>query len=162
MAGLNEGNFLVYENGQPQKIATFATTDVPFEIALLLDTSGSTRSDVDLIRQAANSFVAALRPGDRVAIVAFNTARRGQSLTAKVDVLTTLTEDRKVLARAIENLGTSNGTRRFGPAEWRWEMTVQPTQVATIRRIDVRVFAEADRDTPLAQLSGLAGQDLLP
>jgi Ca-activated chloride channel family protein len=110
VAGLNEGNFLVYENGQPQKIATFATTDVPFEIALLLDTSGSTRSDVDLIRQAANSFVAALRPGDRVAIVAFNTARRGQSLTAKVDVLTTLTEDRKVLARAIENLGTSNGT----------------------------------------------------
>ena len=59
-------------------------------------------------------------------------------------------------------VGTSNGTRRFGPAEWRWEMTVQPTQVATIRRIDVRVFAEADRDTPLAQLSGLAGQDLLP
>ena len=59
-------------------------------------------------------------------------------------------------------VGTSNGTRRFGPAEWRWEMTVQPTQVATIRRIDVRVFAEADRETPLAQLSGLAGQDLLP
>jgi len=59
-------------------------------------------------------------------------------------------------------VGTSNGTRRFGPAEWRWEMNVQPTQVATIRRIDVRVFAEADRDTPLAQLSGLAGQDLLP
>lgn len=110
LAGLNEGNFLVYENGQPQKIATFATTDVPFEIALLLDTSGSTRSDVELIRQAANAFVAALRPGDRVAIVAFNTARRGQSLAAKVDVLTTLTEDRKVLAKAVENLGTSNGT----------------------------------------------------
>ena len=59
-------------------------------------------------------------------------------------------------------VGTSNGTRRFGPADWRWEVTVQPTQVATIRRIDVRVFADADHDTPLAQLSGLAGQDLLP
>jgi Ca-activated chloride channel family protein len=110
LAGLHEGNFLVYENGQPQKIATFATTEVPFEIALLLDTSGSTRSDVALIRQAANAFVAALRPGDRVAIVAFNTARRGQSLAAKVDVLTTLTDDRKILGQAIENLGTSNGT----------------------------------------------------
>jgi Ca-activated chloride channel family protein len=110
LAGLSEGNFLVYENGQPQKIATFATTDVPFEIALLLDTSGSTRADVELIRQAANAFIAALRPGDRVAIVAFNTARKGQSLAAKVDVITTLTEDRKVLAKAIENLGTSNGT----------------------------------------------------
>jgi VWFA-related protein len=110
LAGLHEGNFLVYENGQPQKIATFATTDVPFEIALLLDTSGSTRADVALIRQAANAFVAALRPGDRVAIVAFNTARRERSLTAKVDLLTTLTDDRKVLSTAIENLGTSNGT----------------------------------------------------
>src|SRR6266478_1209657 len=81
VAGLREENFLVYENGQPQKIANFATTDVPFEIALLC--------------QAANAFVAALRPGDRVAIVAFNTARKGQALAAKVDVLTQLTDDRK-------------------------------------------------------------------
>lgn len=110
LPGLSEGNFLVYENGQPQKIATFATTEVPFEIALLLDTSGSTRSDVALIRQAANAFVAALRPGDRVAIVAFNTMRRASSVTAKVDVLTKLTDDRKVLSKAIEDLGTSNGT----------------------------------------------------
>jgi Ca-activated chloride channel family protein len=108
--GLREENFLVYENGQPQKIANFATTDVPFEIALLLDTSGSTRADVALIRQAANAFVAALRPGDRVAIISFNTARQKQSLAAKVDVLTKLTDDRKTLSQAIENLGTSNGT----------------------------------------------------
>ena len=110
LAGLREENFLVYENGQPQKLSTFATTDVPFEIALLLDTSGSTRADVALIRQAANAFVAALRPGDRVAIVGFNTARQGQSVGAKVEVLTKLSDDRKVLSKAIENLGTSNGT----------------------------------------------------
>jgi VWFA-related protein len=65
---------------------------------------------VALIRQAANAFVAALRPGDRVAIVAFNTTRRASSVTAKVDVLTKLTDDRKVLSKAIEDLGTSNGT----------------------------------------------------
>jgi len=59
-------------------------------------------------------------------------------------------------------VGKSDGTRRFGSADWRWEVVVQPTQVATIRRIDVRVFAEADRETPLAQLSGLVGQDLAP
>lgn len=110
VAGLREENFLVYENGQPQKIASFATTEVPFEIALLLDTSGSTRADVALIRQAANAFVAALRPGDRVAIVSFNTARQGQSVAAKVDVLTRLTDDRKVLGKALADLGTSNGT----------------------------------------------------
>jgi general secretion pathway protein I len=57
-------------------------------------------------------------------------------------------------------LGTSSGTRRFGPADWRWELRVQSTQVATIRRIDVRIYASADRETPIAQLSGLVGQDL--
>ena len=111
LTGLREENFLVYENGQPQKIASFATTDVPFEIALLLDTSGSTRADVALIRQAANAFIAALRPGDRVAIVAFNVAEQShRAVGAKVDVLTRLTGDRKLLSQAIENLGTSNGT----------------------------------------------------
>ena len=59
-------------------------------------------------------------------------------------------------------IGTSNGTRRFGPAEWRWEVRVQATQVATIRRIDVLVYSTVDRQTPLAQLSGLAGEDLVP
>ncbi len=110
LAGLHEDNFLVYENGQPQQIANFATTEVPFEIALLLDTSGSTREDVALIRDAANSFVAALRPGDRIAIVSFNSVRKGPSITARVEVLTRLTDDRKLLRTAIENLGTSNGT----------------------------------------------------
>ena len=59
-------------------------------------------------------------------------------------------------------LGTSNGKRRFGPADWRWEVTVQPTQVATVRRIEIRIFTDADRETALAQLSGLAGEDLAP
>jgi len=110
LMGLRAENFLLFENGQQQKIANFATTEAPFEIALLLDTSGSTRVDVDLIRQAANAFISALRPGDRVAIVAFNTARQGQTVAAKVDVLSTLTDDRKLMRNAIASLGSSNGT----------------------------------------------------
>jgi VWFA-related protein len=110
LTGLRAENFLLFENGQQQKIANFATTDAPFEIALLLDTSGSTRVDVDLIRQAANAFINALRPGDRVAIVAFNTARQGQTIAAKVEVLSRLTDDRKLLSNAIASLGASNGT----------------------------------------------------
>ena len=108
--GLRAENFLIFENGQQQKITNFATTEAPFEIALLLDTSGSTRVDVGLIRQAANAFIEALRPGDRVAIVGFNTARQGQTVAAKVEVLSKLTGDRKLLRAAIENLGSSNGT----------------------------------------------------
>ena len=110
ITGLRAENFLLFENGQQQKITNFATTEAPFEIALLLDTSGSTRVDVGLIRQAANAFIEALRPGDRVAIVAFNTAGQGRTVAAKVEVLSRLTDDRKLLRAAIENLGSSNGT----------------------------------------------------
>ena len=110
LMGLHAENFLLFENGEQQKIANFATTEAPFEIALLLDTSGSTRVDVGLIRQAANAFIDALRPGDRVAIVGFNTMRQGQSVAARVEILAGLTDDRKLLRNAIANLGSSNGT----------------------------------------------------
>ena len=117
LAGLRGEDFLLFEDGQPQKITNFGTTDAPFEIALLLDTSGSTRTDVALIRQAANAFIDGLRPGDRVAIVGFNTAKKGQSIMATVEVLSQLTEDRKTLRGAIENLGSSNGTPFYDALE---------------------------------------------
>ncbi len=130
LPGLRAENFLLFENGQQQKIANFATTEAPFEIALLLDTSGSTREDVGLIRQAANAFINELRPGDRVAIIGFNTARQGQAVAAKVDVLSRLTDDRKLLRAAIDNLGSSNGTPFYDALE----------------RVANEVFREAPRE----------------
>jgi Ca-activated chloride channel family protein len=110
LPGLRRENFLVYEDGKLQSIANFGTTEAPFEIALLLDTSGSTRADVALIRQAANVFINSLRSGDRVAIVGFNTEERANGPTATVDVLSELTANRQTLQKAIQNLGSANGT----------------------------------------------------
>src|ERR1051325_826471 len=67
LASLRQDNFVVLEDGQPQRLTNFATTEAPFEIALLLDTSGSTREELGLIRDAAHAFLNALRPGDRIA-----------------------------------------------------------------------------------------------
>ena len=69
---LRQENFAVFEDGKPQRLTNFATTEAPFEIALLLDTSGSTRDDLGLIRDAANAFISELRAGDRISVVAFN------------------------------------------------------------------------------------------
>ena len=110
LVGLRRENFAVFEDGQPQSIANFGTTDAPFEIALLLDTSGSTREDVVLIKQAAMVFINALRTSDRVAVTAFNTERRGNDIEATVEVLSSLTGDRAALQKAINNLGAANGT----------------------------------------------------
>jgi VWFA-related protein len=117
LSGLRADNFQILEDGQPQTIANFGTTDAPFEIALLLDTSGSTRDDVTLIREAANSFVNALRTGDRVGVVAFNQAQTTQDPIATVEVLSPLTSDRNALTRSIENLGSSNGTPYYDALE---------------------------------------------
>jgi Ca-activated chloride channel homolog len=110
VAGLSAGNFVLYEDGRPQQIANFGTTDAPFEVALLLDTSGSTRADVALIRSAANAFVSSLRTGDRVAIIAYNTSQYNPNKLATVDVLAQLTSNRQALREAIEDIGSSNGT----------------------------------------------------
>ncbi|MGQ0761770.1 MAG: VWA domain-containing protein [Acidobacteriota bacterium] len=110
LAGLKLENFAVLEDGKAQTLTNFATTETPFEIALLLDTSGSTREDLGLIRDAANAFIAALRPGDRVAIVAFKNRQVDDVPIATVDLRSSLTDDRRDLRVAIETLGTSNGT----------------------------------------------------
>ena len=117
VSGLRADNFRLIEDGQVQTITNFGTADTPFEIALLLDTSGSTRDDVALIRSAANSFIAALRPGDRVGVVAFNQAQTLAEPVATVEVLTPLTDDRETLRTAIENLGASNGTPYYDALE---------------------------------------------
>ncbi|MFL6254148.1 MAG: VWA domain-containing protein [Pyrinomonadaceae bacterium] len=110
LTGLKAADFQIFEDGRPQKIANFSTTEAPFEVALLLDTSGSTREDVGLIRAAARAFVEALRPGDRVAILAFNTKKEGSDSLATVELKSPLTDDRDLLQEAVESIGASNGT----------------------------------------------------
>ena len=110
LTDLRAENFVVLEDGKAERLTNFATTETPFEIALLLDTSGSTREELGLIRDAANAFINALRPGDRVAVIAFNNAPGNGAPMAVVEVLAPVTDDRNALRRAIENLGTSNGT----------------------------------------------------
>ncbi|MEK6283891.1 MAG: VWA domain-containing protein [Acidobacteriota bacterium] len=117
LAGLRTENFMLFENGQQQQITDFTTTEAPFEIAILLDTSGSTRADVSLIRQAASSFIDALRPGDRIALVGFSMGRQLRTAGPQVDVLSRLTDDRKVLRSAIEQLGSSSGTPFYDALE---------------------------------------------
>ncbi len=110
LTGLAASDFQIFEDGRPQKIANFSTTEAPFEVALLLDTSGSTREDVGLIRAAARAFIEALRPGDRVAILSFNTKKEGSDSLATVELKAPLTDDRELLQDAVESVGASNGT----------------------------------------------------
>ena len=68
---LTKDDFQVFENGVRQEIAGFAATDEPINVALLLDTSGSTEFKLAKIQNAAISFVNQLHPDDEVAVLSF-------------------------------------------------------------------------------------------
>jgi Ca-activated chloride channel family protein len=107
---LKRENFVVYEDGKKQEITEFGATNAPFEVALLLDTSGSTRADLALIQRAAANFISSLRGGDRVSIVSYNTKRTTTEAFAVSEILNGLTDDRNTLKSALEAVKTSNGT----------------------------------------------------
>jgi Ca-activated chloride channel homolog len=107
---LKQNNFVVYEDGKKQDVADFSATSAPFEVALLLDTSGSTRADLALIQRAAAAFVASLRKGDRVSIISYDTKVVNGRHQASAEVLTGLTDDRAKLTKALAAVSTSNGT----------------------------------------------------
>jgi Ca-activated chloride channel homolog len=117
VANLRAENFVLYEDGRPQRITNFTTSDAPFEVALLLDTSGSTRADLGLIRRAAELFIEQLRKGDRVAVVSFKTVDEGGEKRAEVVVNSPLTDDRDRLEEAVEGIGTSHGTPLYDAFE---------------------------------------------
>jgi Ca-activated chloride channel family protein len=110
LLNLKKNNFIVYEDGKPQEIMDFNATAAPFEIALLLDTSGSTRADLPLIQRAAENFIASLRPGDRVSIIAYQTVIKDNRKVAVSDVLSNLTDNRGKLKEVLAELKTSGGT----------------------------------------------------
>ncbi len=107
---LKPNNFVVYEDGKRQDATEFAATSAPFEVALLLDTSGSAREDLELIKRAAANFIASLRAGDKVSIVAFRSAIKDNKTISITEVLTALTSDRNKLKDALGQVKTSNST----------------------------------------------------
>jgi len=110
LLNLKQNNFVVYEDNKKQEVVDFSTTNEPFEVALLLDTSGSTRSDLSLIKRSAANFIASLRSGDKVSIIAFNSERKEKQTLAVSEILSGLTNDRNRLKIAVEQIKTSNGT----------------------------------------------------
>ncbi|NOT62973.1 MAG: VWA domain-containing protein [Acidobacteria bacterium] len=98
---LNVEDFAVFEDGVRQKITSFAALDEPFNLALLLDTSGSTRDEIAMMQKTARRFLNLLRPQDRIAVLQFN---------QEVELIKDLTNDRAALEKALDELQAGSGT----------------------------------------------------
>ncbi len=68
---LDRDDFEVYDNGKPQAISILKNYEQPITIVMMLDRSGSMRSNFTLVEKAAGSFVDRLLPADKARIGSF-------------------------------------------------------------------------------------------
>ncbi|MGI8494601.1 MAG: VWA domain-containing protein [Pyrinomonadaceae bacterium] len=92
--GLKKEDFVIYQDGSEQDIELFLNDEAPMNVAILLDTSFSTKKVLGKIQKAAREFVKVLRPEDRGVIVSFDD---------RTQFLSDFTSDRKKLSSAIDN-----------------------------------------------------------
>ncbi len=76
VTGLRKEDFVLRLNGKVAPIRNFASENVPIDILLLLDVSGSMQPHVRRIEQAARQALNVLAPHDRMAVMIFDTYTR--------------------------------------------------------------------------------------
>jgi VWFA-related protein len=101
---LSKENFKIFEDGKEQQIEYFSTTETPFTVVLLIDTSPSTEFKIEEIQQAAIAFVNQLKPNDSVMVIEFD---------ANVHVLTEATTDRNLIFKGIRKADFGGGTSLY-------------------------------------------------
>lgn len=106
---VRQQEFRIWEEGVEQEIAYFATVEKPFTVALVIDTSGSTKYRLAEIQDAAIAFVNQLRPEDRVLVVSFDD---------EVRVLCEATNDRARLRDAILRVRPGDGTKLYDAVDF--------------------------------------------
>lgn len=105
---LDREDFLLYEDNEQQTVERVETTEAPFNLLLLLDVSGSTRSHIDLIKEASVSFTEQINPNDHIAIAVFN---------SRVRLLQDFTNDRRQVAQTIRRIKSGGGTAFYDALE---------------------------------------------
>ncbi|MGH9256627.1 MAG: VWA domain-containing protein [Vicinamibacterales bacterium] len=93
LTGLGREDFEIYEDNQRQDVSTFAAGEFPLTVGVGVDRSWSMAGEpLRLAKQASQSFLRALKPGDRSMVVA---------ISSDADVIAPLTMDRLEQERAI-------------------------------------------------------------
>jgi VWFA-related protein len=93
LTGFHKEDFVIRDNGQPQTILYFSQDEEPLDVILLFDISGSMRPNVARVGASAHVALAELRPGDRVAVMTFQSRSR---------IAAPFTEDLGSVQRTIE------------------------------------------------------------
>ena len=72
VSALKQEDFHVYDDGKPQTIRLFMRDDAPVTVGLVIDCSGSMRSNREEVTEAAKDFLSSSNPQDQIFVVNFN------------------------------------------------------------------------------------------
>jgi Ca-activated chloride channel homolog len=106
VSGLEQGDFLVYEDDRPVDITHFSAERVPVSLGIVLDTSGSmTGEKIDTARSAIERFLDQLpNPEDEVFLYKFADG---------VDLLQDWTADRATVGARLRYIRANGGTAMY-------------------------------------------------
>ena len=116
IANLKKKDFRIFENGKAQEITYFQSSEQPFTVVLMIDTSPSTRYHIDEIHYAAVTFVNQLRPADKVMVVAFD---------QRLKILTEPTTEKQKLFAAIYKAQFGSGTSLYDAVDYITELDLE-------------------------------------
>jgi len=119
--GLTRENFRVYEDDALQPISAFLSENVPLEIIVAVDMSGSMRDAMPTVKKAVSRFLSMLRPADSVTLVSFNDsvftlARPNVDLATRLKAVDRLapwggTSLYDAIIKSVDQLGRQTGRR---------------------------------------------------
>ena len=98
---LDKEAFTVYEDKVKQTVESFSREEVPLSFGLVIDTSGSMRSKLQSVTDAAQHLIKTMRPDDEAFVSQFK---------AEPELVQDFTSDKRELEEALGELFTSSGT----------------------------------------------------
>jgi Ca-activated chloride channel family protein len=147
VSGLNPSDFAVFEDGIQQDVSFFGASNVPIDLAILLDTSASMTGKMHLVQQAAIGFLDTLRPGDRATIVDIKDATK---------IMFPLGDDLAAAKQAIEATVPRGGTALYnGTYLTLKELTKERRANSEVRRQAIVVLSDGDDTASLVSYDDL-------
>jgi Ca-activated chloride channel homolog len=101
VTSLEQGDFVVFEDGVKQDVTYFNKAQLPIALSLLIDTSASMEDKLRLAQEAAVGFVRRLKSEDMAQIIDFDN---------RVSILQQFTSDRPALETAIRQTVPNGST----------------------------------------------------
>lgn len=99
---VRDSEFRVYENGVEQEIRAVTKEEVPISYGLVVDNSGSLRTQINKVIDAGKTIVDSNRPGDETFVVRFVSSD-------EIKIMQDFTPDRQTLHDALDDMYVEGG-----------------------------------------------------